>query len=70
MLTRPDLDPDILYAPTDEPMRQIAALTTLNKWRCIKRGPPFRKFGANVFYAGSDVLDWWDAETARRFNAA
>ncbi len=38
---------------------------TLRKWRLTGNGPRFRKFGASVRYAISDLEDYEEASTRR-----
>lgn len=36
---------------------------TLEKWRWLKCGPPFRKLGSAVFYAVEELERWIDERT-------
>ena len=43
--------------------REVAELTnlsvkTLQRWRLLSMGPPYRKFGGAVRYNEGDVMDW------------
>lgn len=43
--------------------KQAAALLgvseqTMNKWRCIKKGPPYIKYTRAVRYRTEDLLEW------------
>ena len=51
-------DPERLYRPQDEQMRQIASVGQLSQWRFHKRGLPFIQIGKNVYYSGADVVQF------------
>ena len=37
--------------------------TTWQKWRSLKKGPPYRKLGRRVAYLPSEVNKWEEAQT-------
>jgi hypothetical protein len=41
------------------------APATLTTWRCLRRGPNFRRHGSRVVYARRDLLAWSDAQLHR-----
>ena len=49
-------DPERLYRPQDERMRQLATVGQLSQWRFHKRGLPFITVGGNIYYAGADLI--------------
>ena len=51
-------DPERLYRPQDERMRQIASVGQLSQWRFHQRGLPFIQIGKNVYYAGHDLISY------------
>jgi hypothetical protein len=38
------------------------AAATLTAWRCLRRGPRFRKHGNRVLYSLTDLVAWSDAQ--------
>lgn len=57
------IDPNKIYSPSDEALRQVAAQQTFAKWRHEKTGPKYMKAGSRVLYRGSDILDWLASKT-------
>lgn len=55
------IDPDRLYTPADDALRQIAQKQTLAKWRSEGVGPPYVKVGSLVRYKGQDLLCYLEA---------
>jgi hypothetical protein len=31
---------------------------TMNKWRCLKQGPPYIKYARAVLYRPEDLMEW------------
>lgn len=44
-------------------------VTTLERWRRLKEGPPFIKVGRQVRYRQSDIDRWLEARTVRTESA-
>ena len=58
-------DADKLYRANDPSLNEVIPYKTLALWRFENRGPAFIKFGARVFYRGSDLNDWLEEHTVR-----
>jgi hypothetical protein len=39
------------------------AVQTLMNWRCMRMGPPFKKFGRSVWYYEDEVMKWLDGHS-------
>lgn len=54
--------PEMLYTPDDPALRVIAKKSTMSRWRCEGRGPPFIKISpgprGRILYRGADILAW------------
>ena len=58
-------DADKLYRANDPSLNEVVPYKTLALWRLENRGPAFIKFGARIFYRGSDLNDWLEEHTVR-----
>ena len=55
-------DQDRYYRPSDPEMRMLGTVSTLAHWRHRGRGPRFLRLGNRVFYRGSDINEFLDAQ--------
>ena len=55
------------YRTSDPELAVIASRGTLAKWRCMRIGPPFIRFGGRILYLGKDLNDWLDQHRVKTF---
>lgn len=47
-----------LLSPADVQKLYTIPVTTLEKWRSLKIGPPYHKLGKHIRYQAKDVEQW------------